>query len=874
MPPAGRRPIDTHRPAPASRDAGSAAAALLYLMALLSGGAALIYEVTWARMLALTFGSTTLAASAVIAGFMGGMGLGARGYALVFRRATRPVVVYACLELGIALSTAILSRAFYSLPRLFAEMADVATTDAGLHALRFALVFVLLLVPSALMGATFPALCTVMIRSVRQVDRRLGMIYGVNTVGGALGVLVGGMFLADRFGLIGAVNIANVVNLLVAAVALGLRRVPAAGAAPIGEAAADDALPTALPRIVIGVVLFVSGFTTLAYEILWLRALRYGVGNNSYALSTVLVVFLLGLGLGSLLLTRVLRRGAPERALAVCQCAVGVLSLAGMAGLLWLLSAERLHDTVSIYSAAVWERAWWQRLLVDVGLATVVLLPATLAMGLSFPLSSRLFLGSVRRLGARVGGAYLLANLGSIAGAVAGAVLLLPRCGTLGGTKVLAVVNVGLGAAVLAALGRPAARTLAAPVVAAVVVALLAVRLPPAIPLRGEGILLGTDKGTAVFEEEGDQATVQVYELTNRPLIKTMTVDGYNIGWSAAWAGTEMYRKQVLLAHLPVVLDARIRHTLNVGLGSGTTLKTLAAYPDLETLDCVEISRSVARGCVLFPEGSVLSDPRFKLIVDDAVHYLLRSHKKYDAIISDGKQHPFYSGNAILLCREFYEYARDDLSEHGMFVQWIPGGTLATDFRTILRTMGEVFPYVEVFAYPRASILMVGSTAPLAGRPVLDAGRFAELTRDGAAGRSFIEHRDVLLAGWAASRDQFMPLVADAAPSTWDRLILDVSSFKAAVSEWDGAESANFSLLQAAARAPRPAGERSFDPGSGAYVQSANLMRQAWLEYFSRQFGKGARIAQQALRVNPQDRAAQAALRTMQQREAQESRVP
>ena len=153
-----------------------------------------------------------------------------------------------------------------------------------------------------------------------------------------------------------------------------------------------------------------------------------------------------------------------------------------------------------------------------------------------------------------------------------------------------------------------------------------------------------------------------------------MTIDGYKIGWSNAFLPSQLCRKQLILAHLPKILDTRIRHTLNVGLGSAATLQALASYADIETLDCVEINQSVVNGAKLFDASVVLDDPRVHLVVDDAIHYLLRTEHKYDLIISDGKQQPFYAGNAALLCKEFYEYALEDLSEDGLFIQWMPLG--------------------------------------------------------------------------------------------------------------------------------------------------------------------------------------------------------
>ena len=148
--------------------------AIVYGLACISGAAALIYEVAWARMLSLTFGSTTLATAAVVAGFMGGMGVGAVCYQLLLRRIGRPLLIYGILEIGIALSASTLTLFIYQLPELSASFSDYFIGGLATNLARFVAIFLILLLPSALMGATFPALCRILIQTSQGVDRHLG----------------------------------------------------------------------------------------------------------------------------------------------------------------------------------------------------------------------------------------------------------------------------------------------------------------------------------------------------------------------------------------------------------------------------------------------------------------------------------------------------------------------------------------------------------------------------------------------------------------------------------------------------------------------------------------------------------------------------
>lgn len=832
--------------------------AVLYLLAFCSGVAALIYEITWAKMLALTFGSTAVSAAAVIAGFLGGMGIGARAYPLIQKRFDRPLVVYACLEVGIAISTAVLTLTFYSLPELFAQVSSFVPAGAWFAVVRFVAVFALLLLPAVLMGATFPALCAVLIHTARGVDRHLGMIYGINTFGGAVGAMLGGLVLVERFGLTASVRTGNVINIAVAAVAFAmLGTALARRQAPTVEAA-HTAIPTSLPRWLTGLVLLVSGFTTLAYEILWFRALRFLVGSSTYALTTVLVIFLAGLGAGSLLLRRAAARPSPERTLALCQYAIAVLALWAMACQSLVLLHPAIGEHISIFTQTVRLQPWWLRLLIDAGSATVMMLPATLFMGLSFPLATRLFLGDVRRLGQGIGGAYLLANLGSILGSVLAVALLLPVFGTIGGTKFLALINAALGLAVLIGFRRQAIRSAWPTAITMATVAMFFLVLPCTMPLYGDAF-----KGQVVYAEDGALATVHVQQDRDDPDKKEMLVDGCSIGCGRGFEGNWMYRKQVVLAHLPMVLDSGIRHTLNIGLGSATTLYAVGRYSQLRTLDCVEINETVVRASHLFDESIILDDPRVNLIVDDAIHYLLRSDKAYDLIISDGKLDPFFSGNATLLCQEYYRFALSRLSDDGLFVQWIPLAMLSSDFRVNLRTLCSIFPHVEIFYFPAKSIFMIASRQPVFNRPGLNAeqaraaGTYAMMAPYG------IDDKATLMARRVAGKEQLQKILGEGPVSTWDNLILDYAPFKASLSMRVRSKVENLRLLLAAERIPRSEATQPSRSIRDPIVVSTRLMRFAFAEYHAANLAGAISLIEQAVEANPQDRTATSALSWM-----------
>ena len=770
---------------------GSPLARVLYALAFLSGSAALTYEVAWAKLLSLTFGSTTLAASAVVGGFLGGMGIGAWLYHRVQGRVASPLRTYASIEIGIALAAAALTAGLPHLPAAFASLSGGIPSGPPMTLFRVVSVLLLLLVPAALMGATYPALCTCLIGTREEVDRHLGMLYGVNTLGAAAGALVAGLFLVPAFGLAASVAVGNALNLLVGISAFALSRGSTGDAIAPTATAAQRTIPTELPHRLTGAVILLSGFATLSYEILWFRALRYLVGNSTFALTIVLVVFLLGLGFGALPLRRVVARGRPELDLARCQFGIALLAALAIGVMMLMLSRPDLNATLSVFSLAFRTLPWEQRLLVHGALALALMLPATLLMGLSFPLASRLFIGDVRLLGRRVGGAYLLSNLGSILGAILAAAWLLPRLGTVGGTHLVIGVNFLLGLALLLRLRLSVGRRLAeAGGVLVAVVALLLV-FPERTTFQGGFRLPGV---ALAFEEENDLGTVEVLQDSARPELKGISIDGTFIGASSGWYPS-IYSKQLLIAHLPMLLDARLRSALQIGLGSASTLDALASHPGLERIDCVEINPAVVRGSRLFEESAVYRDPRVRVVVEDALHFLVRGGEPYDLIVSDGKQNEDFSGNAKLLSRDFYALARSRLSPRGLFVQWISSNYLHADFRIILRTIAEVFPELAVFIDPPGSMILVASLEPLEARPRISREAFEKgrISRD--LRRLGIPGPEHFLRRWMADREPLLEAAGPGPLNTWDQAILEFAPYRASPREQARASADNLRLL-------------------------------------------------------------------------------
>ena len=694
------------------------------------------------------------------------------------------------------------------------------------------------------MGATYPALCQSLIHTAEEVDARLGWIYGLNTLGAAAGALAAGFVMIELLGSHGSVTAANAINLAVAGAAFLLARREQRGTGGTGVPRSDESLASELPIWITGAVLFGSGFATLGYEIVWFRALHYLMGNGTYVLSTALVIFLTGLGIGGILYRVALRFGKPEWNLGLCQLVIALLALVALVSEQWVLVHPELNERLNGFQPSVNSLPWQARVGLGFGIAVAIMLPATIWMGLSFPLASRLFLGSVRSLSSRIGLAYLISNLGSITGAILAAIWILPSMGTVGGTKLLAGVNVALGLLVLARSPALRYRVMAVGLIA--LTAGFAYILPPRLAFHS---YVDPDKDNRVqliFEEETDLGTVQVLTRVGEPDAFGMAIDGIVIGATYAWF-PRIHSKQLILTHLPMILDRNIRDTLNLGVASGSTLKTLSRYGWVESLDAVEINPAVIDAGTYFFDTTVFRDPRTNLYVEDAVHYLLRTSKTYDLIISDAKQDARFGGNAKILSQELYRYSLERLNECGLFVQFLPLDGSLESLKLILRTFISVFPETELFIESPSYLLTVGSRCPIGGR---ERPTREELQRSGVAGdieALYVPDASRLPAIWLASGSELEEVLGDGPINSWDKLPLEFLSYR--MPRASPQQSAEVQAMLQSPRERDPEGKPEFtaDPYSAPLLE----LQRAHLEWTRSQYGPANRRVDRVLEEYP-----------------------
>jgi spermidine synthase len=654
--------------------------ALIVVLFFLSGATALMGEVVWMRMLGLVLGNTVWAASAAVAVWMAGMAVGARIGGRLAPKIRRHLRTYGLLEGAIGLffaASPAVHRLLLDLGRGLGE--DLGGALAWGLAQRFLLAAVALAVPTVLMGATLPLLVERLHGSV--LARRVGLLYGINTLGAATGVLVTAYWVLPILGERGSLAAASLTCATVAAVA-----VLAAGK---GGAAATPVVPGARglrDHRTYAVLVAAMGCAALAAELVWVRVLVLHLGSRVYAFALLLGVYLIGIAVGSLLMWALASRvGSPTTVLARVQLAAGatlllqVPALAHFGGIVEFFLGFAGGGLTFAHAQMVFFAA-----------VAVVFLPATVLFGVSFPLAVAAHPGN-QSPGEHTGAVAAANTVGGILGAVVAPFVLVPWIGCQWTMLVLALIHM----AVAVGLGpRPAVRRMAAAMAAGAVV--VAVVAPRDWMLRRVGAQGLEGELELVSLEESLSATVLVTRhIEELGTWLSLELNGVNV------AGTEpaLQAVQQLQGHLPLLQVPDARRVLHIGFGSGGTCWAVSRHP-VEEIVVVEISPEVLTAAdTYFPDVNhhVLDDPRVRVVVNDGRNFLLATEQTFDVILSDSI-HPVYAGNSTLYTREYFELCRERLNPGGVVSMWLPLYSLDREsYLRIVTAFQQVFPNTTVW---------------------------------------------------------------------------------------------------------------------------------------------------------------------------------
>jgi spermidine synthase len=676
-----------------------------------SGVSALFYQVIWLRHLATVFGNTTVAMSVTLTAFMSGLAMGSYLCGRWADRVVRPFALYAKLELLIGLY-GLVSLALLHLVNVgyIALAHRLPFTSLWLIAFQFAGCFLVLLIPTALMGGTLPVAVKGFVRQIDALPGEVGKLYGINTFGAATGVLMVGFFLLPVLGLQSSVFLAALINLGVGvivwrrdAAAAQSDSAPQTTEKPKHKADRDtENSQPALSKAMLSLLVLsfaLSGFAGLALEVVWARAFCVYIGSSVYCFSAVLLTILIGIALGGLIIAGLARhRQITLDWFAGAQLGAGfsVLVLGFVYNSLAFVFL-RLVDNAS--------QSFFLLLFMEILVIMICLIVPTLLGGATFPIVSRMFVRTEGALARQIGFLYAANTVGCILGSFAAGFILIRFLGLRASVLLCAALYIVGGAAVLLLAGQGRRRPVA---VASLAVLVAVVFLLPKWDsnLMSAGIFMHRAPTKAVldyakkikliFYREGELANVSVYDLADKK--RSLAVNG-KVDASDDPGDMDTQR---MIAHFPMLIAKRTDSVFIVGYGSGTTAATVGLYP-VKKIDCVEIEPAVIEAERYFHHinKNIMKDPRFHLTIADARNYLAASPQQYDVIISE-PSNPWLAGVASLFTVENFQALRNRLANDGIICQWLQLYSMSDrDIASVVASFTEVFPDASLWVLSR-----------------------------------------------------------------------------------------------------------------------------------------------------------------------------
>ncbi|HEV8544054.1 MAG TPA: fused MFS/spermidine synthase [Verrucomicrobiae bacterium] len=702
---------------------------LVLLLFFCSGISALVYEVLWSKYLTLMLGSTVQAQTVVLAVFMGGLAIGNRLFGAKSRAVAEPLRLYGFLELIIGLYAFFFPRLYNLGDAIFVKVGS-AFVNAGalLFALKLFLSVLLLLFPTVLMGGTLPVLAAWIQKGPGwrpgEESARVGIFYAINSLGAVAGAALAGFFLVQNLGMLSSVELTALGNLLVGLVALVLAKREQAqisAEARTRKETVKDFQDAAFRSFAWLVAL--TGGVSMGLEVLSSRALALIVGGSLQAFALVLMSFILGIGLGSAVISS--SQAARKYGWTTVY---GLLIAAGVIVVANVLLIE--HWTV-FYTQAKFGLAAnhagyrWHQLAVAVLAFLMLGIPAA-CLGAVVPLTIRLANVEGAPLGDEVGRLLTWNTIGAVVGVLATGFFLMPVIGLRGALATIGIAVVGVAGGIAHKRAqRPAFLVAAVLFLAAIIgttltgkgwqsvvgVGLYRVRSPLTYAL----VQSRKELTKMLFYKDAADATVSIEEAgyTNNSSQVILRINGKTDASSLGDLPT-----QYLLAHLPMMARPDAKQAFVLGFGSGITSGALMGHP-IERLTIAENCKPVLEGAHLFGQWNrgVYTNSRVRIRNDDARAVLKLSPEKYDIIISE-PSNPWVVGIGSVFSQEFYQLCANRLSEGGIMAQWFHRYEMSDSIVfLVVRTFASIFPNMEIWDAEEGDLILLGSKTPWKSDP-------------------------------------------------------------------------------------------------------------------------------------------------------------
>ena len=619
-----------------TRSKGSRAqSALMAALFFCSGFPALIYQIVWQRVLFSIYGVNVQSVAVVVSAFMLGLGIGSLvGGRVSEKFPDRGISIFGICELAVAGFGLISLRLFH--------WASVFTAGTSLgYIILFS--FLLLILPTMLMGATLPLLVEQLVRSSRSVGYSVATLYFVNTLGSAVACYVCAQVLLRNFGESGSVTLAACLNTVVGATAFlyGRSQRLNPGSAEVDDTS-DAGTEKSLSLGTAAVIAGASGFLALGFEIAWFRIFAIATFDRAPAFALLLSTYLAGIAAGSFLSETLCRRKR-----------FNPVTVAG--------SAMLVAAAISVYLPPLMANLSWHNIPVLMSAPAFFL--AACFLGSVLPLLCQSSVSADNSAGKSVSLIYLSNIIGSTLGSLVVGFVLMNYFGTQAISMQLAAATALTGLIVIlfreGHFQAPPKAVWALSIVSAIAIAIA-------------GPTYGNLYGKMIFGPRAAEVGYMKHVVENRNGIIAVTADDAVFGGGVYDGHFNIDpandKNFVIRAYVLSLFHPHPKRAFMLGLASGSWAQVIANNPEVESLDIVEINPGYLPLIAKYPEvSSLLHNPKVHIYIDDGRRWLVaHPEMKYDVMVANTSYH-WRDHSSQVLSTEFLQIVKQHLLPGGIY---------------------------------------------------------------------------------------------------------------------------------------------------------------------------------------------------------------